>query len=707
MKTVSLDCIKALLPSFITEWTIAAGAPAAAAVGIASTGVAAPFVVSAICLYLACSLKGKEAANRNLDHDRKAIHILQDYARKDHKDHAALAKQLDEIGYEVEVTQAVLDQRLDALEALVQKPDADHDELIAFFEKQEGLFISLSSFLEDNFDEVRDALGRQDLKLGDLRESNAQVLIELASLREDFRLLAERITEKYERAESQMSGRIAEQSELIDLQRQKLASAEQDLSERERRITDLESALREARAAADTGDTEAQAALDAIRQTGDIRLLRDAIDRFADARHERERQRSQQEQAHFIQQCKESASLSETLGDLTKAKTRYERILALDPTEVDATNRLGNLHRTLGNLDAAVDCFRKLPELRPGEDIWAAISCGNLAVIYLTRGDMDQAEIFLHQSLVINEKLGRLHGIASQYGNLGLMYRIRGELDQAEAMHIKSLAIEEKLGSLEGMASQYGNLGLIYRIRGELDQAETMHTQSLAINLKLDRLEGLASDYNNLGGVHLTRGELDKAEVMLQKSLAINDKLGYLEGMANQYGNLGLIYRIHGELDQAESMYRQSLAINEKLGRLEGMAIQYGNLGVIYQTRGELDQAESMYRKSLTINLRLERKEGMANQYGNLGLIYLTRGNLWQAEAMLQESLAINKKLGRLEGMARDYQNLGSIAKQRGEMSEARKYWTQSIDFAMQIGMPQMVAIVQGCIDRLDSATNT
>ena len=59
-------------------------------------------------------------------------------------------------------------------------------------------------------------------------------------------------------------------------------------------------------------------------------------------------------------------------------------------------------------------------------------------------------------------------------------------------MYKKSLAINEKLGLLEGMASDYGNLGIVLQTRGDLDGAEEMHKKSLEIDEKLGRLEGMA-----------------------------------------------------------------------------------------------------------------------------------------------------------------------------------------------------------------------
>ncbi|MFK7785900.1 MAG: tetratricopeptide repeat protein, partial [Crocinitomicaceae bacterium] len=65
-----------------------------------------------------------------------------------------------------------------------------------------------------------------------------------------------------------------------------------------------------------------------------------------------------------------------------------------------------------------------------------------------------------------------------------LIQKARGDLDGAEEMYKKSLAIEEKLGHLEGMASDYGNLGLVFQARGDLDGAEELYKKSLEIGNK-------------------------------------------------------------------------------------------------------------------------------------------------------------------------------------------------------------------------------
>jgi Flp pilus assembly protein TadD len=85
---------------------------------------------------------------------------------------------------------------------------------------------------------------------------------------------------------------------------------------------------------------------------------------------------------------------------------------------------------------------------------------------------------------------------AIAYGNLGIVLQTRGDLDGAEAMYRKSLAIEEKLGRLEGMASQYGNLGILHELRGEMEPALQLWRKSrdlfarIGIKPMVDRVQG-------------------------------------------------------------------------------------------------------------------------------------------------------------------------------------------------------------------------
>ncbi|MEE9212725.1 MAG: tetratricopeptide repeat protein, partial [Phycisphaeraceae bacterium] len=78
-----------------------------------------------------------------------------------------------------------------------------------------------------------------------------------------------------------------------------------------------------------------------------------------------------------------------------------------------------------------------------------------------------------------------------------------------------------------------------------------------------------------------------------------------------------------------------------------------------------------------------------------------------EAEKMHRKSLEIDEKRGRLEGMANAYSNLGVIYQTRGDPAGARELWVKARDLFAQIGMPHMVEMVQGWLDKLDQLSES
>ncbi|MCX5633332.1 MAG: tetratricopeptide repeat protein [Phycisphaerae bacterium] len=279
------------------------------------------------------------------------------------------------------------------------------------------------------------------------------------------------------------------------------------------------------------------------------------------------------------------ARAEQTKPDELAATRLPEHVLAAEGQEAFVSSFINECFsplRTLGALDSCISLSeRALQMVKKGSERQTML-LGNLGLIYQHRGELEKAEEMLKKSLQINEKLGRLKGMANQFCNLGNAYYMRGDLDKAEEMQKKALAIDEKLGRLDGMASDYGNLGIVYMARGDLDKAEEMHKKSLQIEEKLGRLEGIASEYSNLGIIYQMRGELDKAEEMHKKSLRISEKLGHQEGIATNYHNLGLIYQKRGDMKKAKEYWVKARDLFEKIGMPHR----------IKQVQGWIDSAE-------------------------------------------------------------------------------------------------------------------
>ncbi len=184
-----------------------------------------------------------------------------------------------------------------------------------------------------------------------------------------------------------------------------------------------------------------------------------------------------------------------------KAIDSYERAVGCDPNDDDAHNQLGHLYYRLGDMVRAQTAYERVLALgnKSADKLILAVAYGNLGVLEQTRGNLDEAEVYHKKSLTLEEALGRKEGMSTVYGNLGVVEKTRGNLDEAEFYHKKALALNEGFASEEGMAAAYGNLGVIEQTRGNLDGAEAYVKKALALNEVLGRKEGLANQYGNLG----------------------------------------------------------------------------------------------------------------------------------------------------------------------------------------------------------------
>jgi Tfp pilus assembly protein PilF len=330
----------------------------------------------------------------------------------------------------------------------------------------------------------------------------------------------------------------------------------------ERRPTDMNPAISLVEAKAGAGDPLAREAIEQARRSEDPSKLQEVLS----AERDRLEAKVRAYASDWVEANRELATVAFIRGDIDVAAEALQKVLALSKDDLDANNRLGHIFRTRGDLAAAERQFRSVLSIAKDDDIWRAMSLGNLGLIAQDRGDLDAAEKRHIEALEIDRKLGRLEGQARHLGNLGLIAGARGDLDAAEKLYRESLELNRKFGRLEGQAIQLGNLGLIARARGDFDAAETLHREALAIDRKLGRLKGQASELGNLGVIARKRGDLDAAEKLHREALEIDCKLGRLEGQANHLAHLGVIAELRQDLVGARGLWTESRDLFAKVG---------------------------------------------------------------------------------------------------------------------------------------------
>ncbi len=185
-------------------------------------------------------------------------------------------------------------------------------------------------------------------------------------------------------------------------------------------------------------------------------------------------------------------------GDIVKARTHFEKAIALRPDYIDALYNSGNAHRELKEYNKALEAYRTTITLDP-----SYINAYNdLGLVYQYLGKFEEA---VEQFMLALE----LDPVRSDiYLNLANAYQSLGEYDDA------CLAIQNSLAIAPENSKAYNNLGTVYYAQENYTDAEEVFRQALALD------SNSVQAVYNLGLVRHEQGEFEEAARMFDQALS-------------------------------------------------------------------------------------------------------------------------------------------------------------------------------------------
>jgi len=262
-----------------------------------------------------------------------------------------------------------------------------------------GRFAAAEKRLADRIDAAADrVIGRLEPSVSALQEGQTRIMASQDALQKGQEQIGADVRAIVDRAidEARRNGRLVEQVH-------SLSRDNEDLKQQ------LAAALHRAGSLAEKGDTQAREAIRQAREEHDFERLELLL------RNEQSRREEQvkTEAADYFELCRELAAVALVRGDIQQAARQLETVLRFLPDDRHALTQRGRIHRLLGEPEMAETIYARVLSLSGDHPGWRAAAHGNLGLIYRARGDLDQAEAMHRKSLAINEKLGRLEGIAN------------------------------------------------------------------------------------------------------------------------------------------------------------------------------------------------------------------------------------------------------------------------------------------------------
>lgn len=277
---------------------------------------------------------------------------------------------------------------------------------------------------------------------------------------------------------------------------------------------------------------------------------------------------------------------------------------------VRALNNVGTDYRRMGILDIAQEYHYqawRLCKVTTDTSFVAiknqARSLNGLGNIYLTLCNYERAGSALRKSLLIEEQLGSMVGLAINYANIGSIFERQGQIDSAWVYYRYSMEANQKAGSALGIALSHSNFGSLYEREHRYDEAAREYEAGYQLMQdskdewhKLNLLVALA-------GVHNTTRDDAQMLQYLDQARSTADRIQDKEHLADIYTLYYKYYKRHGDWHAALEAYeraiemRQSSLDMDKFNRMQNTSL---NIERYFQNK-KMNEAK--------INLESERAQ--------------------------------------------------------------------------------------------------
>ena len=139
--------------------------------------------------------------------------------------------------------------------------------------------------------------------------------------------------------------------------------------------------------------------------------------------------------------------------------TAEQREVEAQPQDANAYFDRGNVYRSKGDYDGAIEAFNKATNLNPN----FAGAYNHRGVVYLDRGDYDCAIADFTKAINLNPDF-----VAEAYYNRGLAYHKKGEIDKALKDYTKAIGLNPKF-----VDEVYYNRGRVWLYLREWEKAKS------------------------------------------------------------------------------------------------------------------------------------------------------------------------------------------------------------------------------------------
>jgi DNA-binding SARP family transcriptional activator/tetratricopeptide (TPR) repeat protein len=270
---------------------------------------------------------------------------------------------------------------------------------------------------------------------------------------------------------------------------------------------------------------------------------------------------------------------------------------------------------------------------------------------------------------------------------LGVIHRRAGQYADAEAQYERVLLLTHENGYRRGELDALLGLGLIQRLRGQFTEASGSFSRALDIAEAIDYPSGGLQALLGLGGVYRDTSQHELAAKHFRQGLGLAREDGHRPSEFRALIGLGWAQLALDEQENARDDFGQALDIARTIGYRIGEMVALIGLGGVHRKHGRYETAAGLYEDVLTQARQIGNGNWIFEALQGLGRTRLSLDRPDDALAFHHEALAMAEEMEQPADVARAHDGVAHAHRARSEHDQAQRHWQQALDILTGLGI--------------------
>ena len=294
----------------------------------------------------------------------------------------------------------------------------------------------------------------------------------------------------------------------------------------------------------------------------------------------------------------------------------------------------------------------------------------------------------------------------------GMIATVLNDLDEAHVWLEESIILFRTLGNKQWLIDGLTWLGYSMILSGQAEQACVLFEENVSLIRQSAGPFSLSTVLSDWGrALANARHDYGAAQILQEESIAIARAATDALALGTALSARGYLATQQGDYDMARQCHLESLAWRRQTGTRWLIAISSQNLADVMTLQGNYGEAHPLYAEALRLSRDIGDQDAVARTLCRIGYLEVHQNDYARSTKLFAESLEIFQTRGDQQGIALSLAGYGELRRIQGRVAEAVRLlacveeWMQSCPSSFPIDRVEYERSVVAVRTQLDEVT--